>query len=132
MEEAFAGLVPDLLARVDPEDLRRAYLRAQAQQPPEPTVDISHLPPVTLTVGEVAASLVGELAGVASTTFRHLTRAATSRLEVVVAFLALLELYKDGLVELDQAETFGELRVSWLGDDDQVARVGQGLVGEEV
>ena len=30
-------------------------------------------------------------------------------------FLAVLELYKQGLVELDQAGTFGDLEIVWLG-----------------
>ena len=31
-------------------------------------------------------------------------------------FLALLELYREGKVELAQAETFGEIEVRWEGD----------------
>jgi len=38
-----------------------------------------------------------------------------TRMEVVVHFLGLLELYKQGLVDLDQTATFGELRVLWTG-----------------
>jgi chromatin segregation and condensation protein Rec8/ScpA/Scc1 (kleisin family) len=34
---------------------------------------------------------------------------------VVVRFLALLELYRDGRVELLQGTTFGEIRVEWQG-----------------
>ena len=33
----------------------------------------------------------------------------------VITFLALLEMFKQGLVDLDQATSFGELTVSWLG-----------------
>jgi hypothetical protein len=36
-------------------------------------------------------------------------------MEVVVHFLGLLELYKQGLVDLEQATTFGELLVVWTG-----------------
>jgi segregation and condensation protein A len=35
------------------------------------------------------------------------------RIHVVVRFLALLELYREGKVEVAQAETFGELRIRW-------------------
>jgi chromatin segregation and condensation protein Rec8/ScpA/Scc1 (kleisin family) len=34
-------------------------------------------------------------------------------MHVVVRFLALLELYRDGKVELAQAATFGEIEVAW-------------------
>jgi hypothetical protein len=43
--------------------------------------------------------------------FRRLTGALVDRLEVVVRFLALLELFKQGLVELDQAGSFADLVV---------------------
>lgn len=116
MEERFAGLAPDLLAGLGPEDLRAALLRVVTIQPP-PQVDLSHLAPLTVSVEEMATAMVGELAAARVATFRHLTRHAAGRMEVIAAFLAVLELYKDGLVDLDQAATFGELRVSWLGGD---------------
>ena len=36
---------------------------------------------------------------------------------MVVRFLAVLELFKKGLVDLDQARTFGDIRIVWLGED---------------
>jgi segregation and condensation protein A len=47
--------------------------------------------------------------------FTRLTAGLAERLEVIVRFLAVLELYKQGAVELDQATTFGELQVCWIG-----------------
>ena len=32
-------------------------------------------------------------------------------------FLAVLELYKQGLVDLDQPGTFGDLTITWIGGD---------------
>ena len=43
------------------------------------------------------------------------------RLEVVVRFLAVLELYKQGLVDLDQPGAFGEIQIIWLGNNDRQA-----------
>ena len=37
------------------------------------------------------------------------------RIQVVVRFLALLDLYREGKVDLAQAETFGEIEVEWQG-----------------
>ena len=51
------------------------------------------------------------------TTFRRLAGHHRQRLEVIVRFLAVLELYKRGLVELDQATTFGDLEITWVGDE---------------
>ena len=37
------------------------------------------------------------------------------RLEVVVRFLALLEMYKQGFIEIDQNDRFGDISVVWTG-----------------
>jgi segregation and condensation protein A len=37
---------------------------------------------------------------------------------VVARFLALLEIYRDGLVTFDQPTPLGELYVRWIGDDE--------------
>ena len=47
--------------------------------------------------------------------FRRLTSGLVERLEVIVRFLALLELFKQGLVELEQTEHFGDIDVVWTG-----------------
>ena len=33
-------------------------------------------------------------------------------------FLAVLELFKQGLVDLDQPSTFGDIEIVWLGGED--------------
>jgi chromatin segregation and condensation protein Rec8/ScpA/Scc1 (kleisin family) len=38
-------------------------------------------------------------------------------IEVVIGLLAVLELYKRSLVELDQTSTFGDIAVRWTGGD---------------
>jgi segregation and condensation protein A len=48
----------------------------------------------------------------------------TLTIEVVARFLGLLELYRDGVVNFDQAEALAELRVRWTGgprDPDEPA-----------
>ena len=40
------------------------------------------------------------------------------RIDVVVRFLAVLELFKQGAVELHQKETFGDITVVWTGGAD--------------
>ena len=67
------------------------------------------------------AELVDELPRVGRITFRRLTADLVERLEVVVRFLALLELFKQGLVDLDQAVAFGDLVVVWVGGEVDAA-----------
>jgi len=49
-------------------------------------------------------------------TFRQLIEGISDRIEVVVRFLAILELFKQGRVELVQAERFGEIAIEWNPD----------------
>jgi segregation and condensation protein A len=48
-----------------------------------------------------------------SALFRDLVVDCEDRIHVVVRFLALLELHREGKVELSQAQTFGEIEVRW-------------------
>ena len=63
------------------------------------------------------SGVVGELPALGRATIRRLTEGIDERLECIVRFLAILELCKQGLVDLDQVETFGDIVVVWLGPD---------------
>ena len=51
----------------------------------------------------------------------RLTADLGERLDVIVRFLAVLEMFKQGLVEVDQAERFGEIIIDWVGGDSDDA-----------
>jgi segregation and condensation protein A len=114
VDERYVGLMPDLLEGVTPHDLRRAYLRALTPTS-QPRIDLDHVAPIRASVTDALAELVDELPRVGRITFRALTADLVERLEVVVRFLAVLELFKVGMVDLDQPRTFGEIEVVWLG-----------------
>ncbi len=114
MDERFVGLMPDLLAGITPEDVRRAFLTAVAPKP-RPRVDLEHVAPIRASVTDAIIELVDELPRVGRITFRALTGGLVERLEVVVRFLAILELFKGGLVDLTQAHRFGDIEIVWLG-----------------
>ncbi|MEM7094768.1 MAG: segregation/condensation protein A [Actinomycetota bacterium] len=117
IEEPFMGLVPDLLENVDVIDLRDAFLRASA---PKPVVKVStdHLAPITFNVSDAVNELVVDLPERGKVTFRAITSQLVDRIEVVVYFLALLEMYKQDLVEISQFTSFGEIEVEWTADVD--------------
>jgi len=71
-----------------------------------------------VSVREQAAIIVERLRRVGQASFRTLTRDCDTTLLVVARFLALLEIYRDGLVTFDQPTPLGELYVRWIGDDD--------------
>jgi segregation and condensation protein A len=113
-DERFAELVPDLLAGVTPTRLRDACLKA-VQPRPVPKIDLYHVAPVRVSVADAVAELVDELPRVGRITFRRLTADLVERLEVIVRFLAILELFKQGVVDLEQSERFGDIEVVWTG-----------------
>ena len=117
LEERFIDLAPDILAGVTPTDLAQALVKALTPKP-TPRVDLDHVAPIRASVRDALEELVSELPGVKRTTFRQLTGHHHERLEIIVRFLAVLELFKRGLVDLEQAGTFGELQIVWVGPAD--------------
>jgi segregation and condensation protein A len=112
-EEPYRWMLPDPLERVRPEALRAAALRALAAKP-VPTVDTDHVAPVRASVRDAVDELLRLLPEREPMSFRALVAGAPHRLEVVVRFLAVLELYKQGVVDLAQFTNFGELMVRRL------------------
>jgi segregation and condensation protein A len=114
LEDRFLELAPDLLLGIDVDDLRAAYVRAMTPKP-RPVVSIEHIHSVRVSVTEAVEELVDELPRFGRVTFRRLTEDFVERLEIVVRFLAVLELFKQGLVELDQPQAFGDIEIVWMG-----------------
>jgi segregation and condensation protein A len=118
-DERFAELAPDLLEGTSVRRLQSAAIRALTPRP-EPFVDLFHVNPVRFTVAEAVAELVDELPRIGRVSFRSLTADFGERLEVIVRFLAILELFKQGFVDLDQTERFGDIEITWIADADAV------------
>ena len=123
-EASLIEVFPNPLAGVAPEDLLEAFLRAvEAASAPE--VDLSFIAPITYQVPDVISDLRKRLPSLGQIGFAQLTSSLKSRMEVVTHFLALLEMYRQCLVSIQQAKTFGEIIVEWSdaqspSDDDFV------------
>ena len=132
MEDRFLELTPDLLAGTTPAQLHRAFCKVAAPRP-VPTVPLSHVTDVRASVTDAIAQLLDELPRRGRATFRQLTSGVIDRVVVVVRFLAVLELYKQDLVELDQLANFGELVVTWNGSSGvRVGDVDVAMAGADV
>ena len=113
-DERFDDVMPDLLEGTTSKRIHAAYLRAVTPKPVQ-RIDLFHVAPIRASVADAVAELVDELPRVGRISFRRLTNGLVERLEVIVRFLALLELFKQGVIELDQDEQFGEIDVMWTG-----------------
>jgi segregation and condensation protein A len=127
LDADFAVHAPDLLLGVSLDDVVQAYLRGVAERP-VPRVDLSHVTVDIQSVADALAELVAIPRAQRATSFRIMVEGCTTRMEVIVRFLALLELCKLGRVTLGQGQTFGDLRIAWL-ESDAMAEVhsGRGL-----
>lgn len=115
-DDRFVGLMPDLLEGVTGARLHAAYLRATTPRPVA-RIDLFHVAPIRASVADAVVELVDELPRVGRISFSRLTGGLVERLEVIVRFLALLELFKQGAVDLDQSERFGDIEIVWQGLD---------------
>lgn len=118
-EEPFRSLAPDPLERVTPQQLAAAAARGLAPKP-EPEVRTDHVAPIRTSVREAIESVLALLPARNPVSFRDLVRGVHDRIEVVVRFLACLELFKQGMIDLEQADSFGELSVRALEPGERV------------
>ena len=128
LDEAFQDLAPDLLAGITPDRLAAAFLLGSAPRP-ELVLDLSHVTVDTVSVAEAVSALMALPREERAPSFRTLVQGCVTRMEVIVRFLALLELCKMGQVTLGQGSTFGDLHIDWLDHDAVLAGVtsGRGL-----
>jgi segregation and condensation protein A len=117
LEERYAGLLPEVLLGLGPDELSRLAARALAPKP-VPEVSLAHVHAPRVSVREQASWLVQRLRQVKTSTFRALVADCPDTLHVVGRFLALLELYRESAVAFEQVSALGELHVRWTGSDD--------------
>lgn len=105
-------------------DLRAAFLDALAASPKRPSVGRVVVPP-RVNIREKIGLILRTIRAAGRATFRSLISGVESRVEVVVSFLAMLELVRLRRVFAEQSELFGEIELS-AGDrweNDQEAEV---------
>jgi len=117
LEPHFAALLPEVVVGIGPEAFAALAARALAPRP-EPSVSVDHLHVPLVSVREQAAVLVGRLRRLRAATFRALVSDCDTTMLVVGRFLALLELYREGVVAFEQVSPLGDLTIRWTGSDD--------------
>ena len=124
IDEGFDVQPPDLLAGVTVTQLAFAYLRG-IEEKPVPVVRLNHVTVDAVSVAETVVVLAQRLPSMGRISFRQLTGHLTSRIEIIVHFLALLELCKLGHLDIGQGATFGDVEIEWLssGSDVEFGRI---------
>lgn len=114
-EGDYADLAPDFLAGIRLTDLSSL---AQELLGTKPTlmVDTSHIAMYNVSISQKAHEVIELLKAKPTGSFRELCGTAESKIEKIVVFLALLELFKRGVVGVSQARAFGDIRVKLVDD----------------
>ncbi|MFF4982144.1 segregation and condensation protein A [Streptomyces sp. NPDC001046] len=122
LEPQHAELLPEVVISIGAEGFAR--LAVKAMQPrPEPRVYVDHIHAPLVSVQEQAQVVVARLRDLGEASFRVLVEDTDDTLTVVARFLALLELYREKAVALEQEAALGELLVRWTGGDGDEAPV---------
>ena len=106
-----------MLARIAQEALDRAAERVAQEE-------IAHDAAIErqrITVRQRAADLRARLLSGHSVSFRHWIAEAQSRLELIVSFMAVLELHKSLAIEIEQDADFEDILITALSDAPQSA-----------
>jgi segregation and condensation protein A len=115
LEPQFANLLPEVLLGLGPNELARLAARAMEVKT-IPTISLSHLHASTVSVREQAGIIVERLRRVGASTFRSLITGV--EIPVVIArFLAILELFRESQITLEQESPLADLFIRWVGTE---------------
>lgn len=122
LEPHHADLLPEVVISIGPAGFARLAAKAMIPKP-KPEVYVEHIHAPLVSVPEQAEILVEMLRRLGEATFLALTADAPDTLTVVARFLALLELYRDRVVDLIQEVALAQLLVRWTGDESYQVRI---------
>ena len=121
LEHRFLGLMPDYLDGVTLPSL--ALICADLEHRREVfLLEAEHVASMPISLELHAESVRRQLSRVGRVSFSELVGSEPTPEIVVVTFLAILELYKRGLVDVAQDATFGDIVVTHLSDEEAAQR----------
>lgn len=117
LEASLSALLPEVLIGVGP--ARFAAIAERVLTPKSsPVISVEHLHLPLVSVVEESKRVVEALRRSTSLSFRNLIADADTTLVIVARFLALLDLYRQGVLRFNQVIALGELQISWTGSLD--------------
>lgn len=117
--------LPELVWDIAPQDLAKIAAEVFVNAPvQEVSLHQLHIPLVDLREQSNMVRLrLQALAEGESISFEELTLDATTRVEIVARFLAILAFFKQGSLQFKQQEAFSELRVRWVSSEQDTAEL---------
>ena len=116
LDPTLSALLPEVLIGVGPQ--RFAAIAERVLTPKvAPIVSVEHLHLALVSVAEESRVVVEALRRSKSMSFRNLVSDAENTMVIVARFLALLDLYRQGVLRFDQVMALGELQISWTGSE---------------
>jgi segregation and condensation protein A len=115
LEPQFANLLPEVLLGLGPNELARLAAKAMEVKT-IPSISLSHLHAPAVSVREQAGIIVERLRRVGATTFRSLISGVEVSV-VVDRFLAVLELFRESQITLEQESPLADLYIRWVGSE---------------
>ena len=116
LDPTLSALLPEVLIGVGAQ--RFAAIAERVLTPKvSPVVSVEHLHFPLVSVAEESRLVVEALRRSKSLSFRNLVSDAENTMVVVARFLALLDLYRQGVLRFDQVIAMGELQISWTGSE---------------
>ncbi|MEV7203028.1 segregation and condensation protein A [Streptomyces griseoluteus] len=116
LEPEHAELLPEVVISIGPEGFARLAVKAM-QPKAKPQVYVDHIHAPLVSVQEQARVVVARLREAGEADFQELVADTEDTLTVVARFLALLELYREKAVALEQETALGTLLVRWTGGE---------------
>lgn len=117
LENHFAALLPELIWRTTPEELAQIAAGVFSRKRLPDEVQVTHLHDPVVPIAGQARIISSILRKVGAATFRELAVSAPTVAHVVSRFLAVLEMYRQNLVALDQRQALGELTITWTAPE---------------
>ncbi|NCV07829.1 MAG: segregation/condensation protein A [Actinobacteria bacterium] len=116
LDPTLSALLPEVLIGVGPQ--RFAAIAERVLTPKvAPVVNVEHLHLALVSVAQESRVVVEALRRSKSMSFRNLVSDAENTMVIVARFLALLDLYRQGVLRFDQVMALGELQISWTGSE---------------
>lgn len=119
LEEELALIRPDVVFGFDKEGFAALANRALVPFTP-PVMSTTHLHAPLVSVADEAQVLVEILRKIGIQTFRELVADAQIVAVVIARFLALLDLYRMGVINVSQDKPLSEISVEWTGGNASV------------